>query len=71
MGAVHDSTTAAGRSSASGATTDARDEPVAVIGLACRLPGAADPPAGWGFVGGGGVALTETPPVRPPSPVWF
>ncbi|MEU5313862.1 beta-ketoacyl synthase N-terminal-like domain-containing protein, partial [Streptomyces sp. NPDC021562] len=68
MGAVHDSSTAAGRSSASGATTDAHAEPVAVIGLACRLPGAADPAAFWQLLRAGRDAITEPPPHRHPAP---
>ncbi|WP_176947115.1 type I polyketide synthase [Lentzea fradiae] len=37
---------------------------VAVVGLSCRLPGAADPDAFWDLLVGGGNAVTETPSGR-------
>ncbi|MFE6872459.1 type I polyketide synthase, partial [Kitasatospora sp. NPDC057692] len=39
-------------------------EAIAVIGLACRLPGAADPDAFWRLLRTGGHAVTETPAGR-------
>ncbi|WP_406397037.1 type I polyketide synthase [Streptomyces uncialis] len=35
------------------------DEPVAIVGMACRLPGAADPGAYWRLLSEGGDAVTE------------
>ncbi|MCL2553632.1 MAG: hypothetical protein FWE75_15970, partial [Actinomycetia bacterium] len=34
-------------------------EPIAVIGVSCRLPGAADPAAFWDLLRRGGDAVTE------------
>ncbi|MES2944834.1 MAG: beta-ketoacyl synthase N-terminal-like domain-containing protein, partial [Pseudomonadota bacterium] len=57
----------------SGETSDVRmkavspmadDEPVAIIGLACRLPGAADPEAFWQLLIGGVEAVGEMPRKR-------
>ncbi|ACU75834.1 Acyl transferase [Catenulispora acidiphila DSM 44928] len=42
-------------------------EPVAVIGLACRLPGADGPDALWRLLRAGGDAVTEAPEERWPS----
>ncbi|MGW5355869.1 type I polyketide synthase, partial [Streptomyces sp. NPDC004031] len=39
-------------------------EAIAVIGLACRLPGAPDPDAFWRLLRAGGHAVTETPAGR-------
>ncbi|MGW2025273.1 beta-ketoacyl synthase N-terminal-like domain-containing protein, partial [Streptomyces decoyicus] len=39
-------------------------EPIAVIGLSCRLPGAADPDALWQLLRDGGSAVTEAPAGR-------
>jgi acyl transferase domain-containing protein len=39
-------------------------EPIAVIGLACRFPGAADPAAFWDLLRRGGEAIREVPPDR-------
>ncbi|MEU9735429.1 beta-ketoacyl synthase N-terminal-like domain-containing protein, partial [Streptomyces sp. NPDC048002] len=39
-------------------------EPIAVIGLACRLPGAPDPAAFWELLRQGREAVTTTPPQR-------
>ncbi|MEU9336960.1 type I polyketide synthase [Streptomyces sp. NPDC048290] len=41
--------------------------PVAVIGMACRLPGAPDPDAFWELLRGGGSALGPAPVDRLPS----
>ncbi|PKV77063.1 type I polyketide synthase [Streptomyces sp. TLI_146] len=40
-------------------------EPVAVVGLACRLPGAPDPAAFWQLLVSGADAVTDVPPGRP------
>ncbi|WP_116439382.1 type I polyketide synthase, partial [Pseudofrankia sp. EUN1h] len=40
-------------------------EPVAVVGLACRLPGAPDPAAFWELLRAGAEAVTDVPPGRP------
>ncbi|HEY1278365.1 MAG TPA: beta-ketoacyl synthase N-terminal-like domain-containing protein [Acidimicrobiales bacterium] len=42
----------------------ARTEPIAIIGMGCRLPGAPNPHAYWELLRGGGDAVTETPPDR-------
>jgi acyl transferase domain-containing protein len=42
----------------------ARAEPIAVIGLSCRFPGAADPQAYWRLLRDGVDAVTEVPPER-------
>ncbi|MES2946432.1 MAG: SDR family NAD(P)-dependent oxidoreductase, partial [Pseudomonadota bacterium] len=42
----------------------ADDEPVAIIGLACRVPGAADPEAFWQLLVGGVEAVGEMPRKR-------
>ncbi|MFI1671890.1 beta-ketoacyl synthase N-terminal-like domain-containing protein, partial [Streptomyces sp. NPDC020598] len=39
-------------------------EPVAVVGLACRLPGADDPAAYWELLAAGRTAVTDTPQDR-------
>ena len=39
-------------------------EPIAIIGISCRLPGGASPPEFWQFLARGGDAVTETPPGR-------
>src|SRR4051812_23920818 len=41
-------------------------EPIAVVGLACRLPGAADPAGFWRLLADGVDALTEAPEQRWP-----
>ncbi|SBT43435.1 type I polyketide synthase [Micromonospora narathiwatensis] len=46
-----------------------RPYPVAVVGLACRLPGAADPGAFWRLLSAGTSALGEVPPDRWSGPV--
>jgi acyl transferase domain-containing protein len=45
-------------------TGDYRCEPVAIIGLSCRLPGAADPEAFWRLLADGVNAVTEAPAGR-------
>ncbi|MFC7752696.1 SDR family NAD(P)-dependent oxidoreductase [Tsukamurella soli] len=50
---------------AAGATRAAADEPIAVVGLGCRLPGGIAGPEGfWRFLTGGGDAVGEVPPHR-------
>ncbi|WP_375541018.1 amino acid adenylation domain-containing protein [Paenibacillus tyrfis] len=39
-------------------------EPIAIIGLACRFPGASDPEAFWKVLESGGDCITEVPPER-------
>lgn len=39
-------------------------EPIAVVGIACRLPGAPDPDAFWRLLEGGEDAITQAPPER-------
>ena len=41
-----------------------RTEPIAVIGMSCRLPGASDPEAFWQLLAGGVDAIREIPPSR-------
>ena len=43
---------------------ETRLEPIAVIGMSCRLPGGASPAEFWEFLARGGDAVTETPPGR-------
>ncbi|MFH1539621.1 MAG: aminotransferase class III-fold pyridoxal phosphate-dependent enzyme, partial [bacterium] len=40
------------------------DDPVAIIGLSCRFPGAEDPEAFWRLLNEGIDAITEVPPAR-------
>ncbi|MEU9481754.1 beta-ketoacyl synthase N-terminal-like domain-containing protein, partial [Streptomyces sp. NPDC048191] len=42
----------------------ASHEPVAVVGIACRLPGAPDPQSFWNLLERGEDAITEAPPER-------
>jgi acyl transferase domain-containing protein/pimeloyl-ACP methyl ester carboxylesterase len=42
----------------------ARTEPIAIVGMACRMPGADDPGAFWEQVRNGTDAVTEVPPSR-------
>ncbi|MFI1017870.1 SDR family NAD(P)-dependent oxidoreductase [Streptomyces sp. NPDC020965] len=43
-----------------------RDEPIAIVGLSCRLPGAPDPDAYWRLLCDGRSAVTEVPDGREP-----
>jgi len=42
----------------------ARTEPLAIVGLGCRLPGAPDPKAFWELLRTGGDAIRDIPPER-------
>ncbi|MHC3820628.1 SDR family NAD(P)-dependent oxidoreductase [Streptomyces sp. DT9] len=42
------------------------EEPVAVVGISCRLPGAADPEAFWQLLSDGECAVGQVPPGREP-----
>jgi acyl transferase domain-containing protein/D-arabinose 1-dehydrogenase-like Zn-dependent alcohol dehydrogenase/acyl carrier protein len=44
--------------------TSATDEPIAIIAVACRFPGAADPDAYWDVLAGGVDAIREIPEDR-------
>jgi polyketide synthase 12 len=46
------------------ATRGSADEPIAVIGMACRLPGAASPEEFWQLLRNGTDAIREVPPSR-------
>ncbi len=46
------------------AIEEARREPIAIIGMGCRFPGAADPEAFWQLLQSGGDAIREVPPDR-------
>ncbi len=41
-----------------------RNEPVAIVGMACRFPGGATPDQFWDFLVSGGDAIKEIPPER-------
>lgn len=55
---------AAGGTAAAAPVTDRADEPVAVIGIGCRFPGADGPSEFWRLLCAGRDAITETPPGR-------
>ena len=44
--------------------TSATDEPIAIIGVACRFPGSPDPDAYWDVLSGGVDAIREIPEDR-------
>ena len=48
----------------SSGTQQSGAEPIAIIGLGCRFPGASDPESFWQFLREGGDAITEVPPER-------
>jgi acyl transferase domain-containing protein/aryl carrier-like protein len=52
-------------------TSVASDEPIAVIGLACRFPGAEDADALWRLLLSGGDALSDVPADRWDAAAWF
>ena len=47
------------------------EEPVAIIGMACRFPGGDDPEAFWRFLVGGGDAIRRVPPDRWDAERWY
>ncbi|MBO1414589.1 type I polyketide synthase, partial [Streptomyces sp. FH025] len=47
---------------------EARDEPIAIIGMSCRLPMAASPAEFWDLLRGGTSAVTRVPEDRWPAP---
>ncbi|MFL6073181.1 MAG: beta-ketoacyl synthase N-terminal-like domain-containing protein [Mycobacteriales bacterium] len=55
---------------ASGGRPVARDRAVAVIGVGCRLPGAASPAEYWDLLRSGRTAVTELPADRRTDPAW-
>src|SRR5215471_13028146 len=48
-----------------------KHEPIAIIGLGCRFPGAPDPEAFWQLLGTGGDAITKVPADRWPIDVYY
>ncbi|MEU1150940.1 beta-ketoacyl synthase N-terminal-like domain-containing protein [Streptomyces sp. NPDC005863] len=54
----------AGSESGSGSGAGVGPEPVAVVGMACRLPGAGDPAAFWRLLSEGRDAVRDAPPER-------
>ena len=46
------------------AIRSAGDEPIAIVGIACRLPGASDPAAFWTLLREGADAVRQVPPDR-------
>ncbi|WP_437338831.1 type I polyketide synthase [Sorangium sp. So ce394] len=47
-------------------------DPVAIVGMGCRLPGGADDPEGlWRLLRGGHDAVTEVPPERWDARAWY
>jgi polyketide synthase 12 len=51
--------------------TDAWTEPFAIVGLACRFPGAPDREAFWKLLRGSGDAIQEVPPERWDADAWY
>lgn len=49
---------------ATSVTTSSVDEPIAIVAVACRFPGAADPEAYWDLLSGGVDAIREIPDDR-------
>ncbi|HEX7843987.1 MAG TPA: beta-ketoacyl synthase N-terminal-like domain-containing protein, partial [Kofleriaceae bacterium] len=46
-------------------------EPIAVVGMSCRFPGASDPHAFWSLLRGGGDAIREVPSERWDLERWY
>lgn len=46
-------------------------DPIAIVGLSCRVPGAASAGAFWELVAAGGEAITEIPADRWPASDWY
>src|SRR5690349_11152040 len=53
------------------ALESARTEPLAIVGMACRFPGASDLEALWELLQAGGDAITEIPPDRWDVEAWY
>jgi epothilone polyketide synthase D len=54
------------------ARTVALDEPIAIVGASCRLPGGGDDLEGyWNLLAQGGIAACEVPSVRWDPAVWY
>nr|VFK14085.1 MAG: Acyl transferase domain-containing protein [Candidatus Kentron sp. LPFa] len=53
------------------AIESARTEPIAIIGMGCRFPGAGNPDAYWRLLQDGVDAIREIPPERWDMDVWF
>ncbi len=51
--------------------TRAQREPIAVVGLGCRLPGANTPDAFWSLLAAGRDAITQVPPNRWDGPAFY
>ena len=47
------------------------EEPIAIVGMGCRFPGADDPAAFWLLLRGAGNAVTEVPPDRYDLDHWY
>ncbi len=62
--------TATGRTTAPVAAADAR-EPIAIVGMSCRVPGADDPEGYWQLLADGTDAIVEIPPERWDVDDWF
>ena len=58
------------RTQESGGADRATSEPVAVVGMACRLPGAASPEQLWELLESGGCSVTDVPADRFPIDDW-
>ena len=48
-----------------------KHEPIAIIGMGCRFPGAPDPAAFWQLLRAGGHAITEVPAARWPLEAYY
>src|SRR5262249_40958930 len=48
----------------SGSVTQNQSEPIAIVGIGCRFPGANGPEAFWGLLREGVDAISEVPPER-------
>ena len=53
------------------AAESARTEPIAIIGMGCRFPGAGNPDAYWRLLQDGVDAIREVPPERWDMDAWF
>ncbi|MDP7690919.1 MAG: type I polyketide synthase [Vicinamibacterales bacterium] len=53
------------------ARSELRSEPLAIVGVGCRFPGASDPKAFWRLLREGRDAITEVPPTRWDVDAWY